>query len=389
MLACGNTADVRGRVPRIAVQSEDNRAAADSEWGVYIRMAGGAFLVSTAWWMLVACCLAETRLDSVFSQSDNFLVPMLDRSIPDWDLVPLDQIEDAGIPTVEAAYEQRQPEQGLAPSPPDSVPDYRPSPGSAHFLNEEWQVLPDGLLYRSYLAGPKESRLQFLTLYDTQSRMQLWEATLGGRAGLLRCGTPGAQNPEGFQIDLEGAVFARVYPEEPSSQLVGSDYRVGLLGTWRQERLSAKAGYYHISSHVGDEFLLANPLFQRVNYVRDSLVAGMAWDLTQESQIYAEIAHALARQGGAKPLEFQLGAQYAPAATRPQRGAPFAAVNGHVREDFGWITGVNLVAGWGWEGPTSRRRLRVGGQYYNGPSLQYSFLNQRENLIGGGIWFDF
>jgi len=31
----------------------------------------------------------------------------------------------------------------------------------------------------------------------------------------------------------------------------------------------------------------------------------------------------------------------------------------------------------------------VGGQYYNGPSLQYSFLEEQENLIGGGIWFDF
>ncbi len=389
MISCGNTADVPGRVPRIAVPPKVNRTAADSEWGAYVRMAGGAFLVSTAWWMLVAFCFAETGVDSIFSHSDNFPAPLLDRSVPDWDLVLPEQIEDAEILAVEATFEQRRPDPAAANSLISSATNWSSSPGSAHFLNEEWQVLPDGLLYRSYLAGPRESRLQFLTLYDTQSRMHLWEATLGGRAGLLRCGTTGAQNPQGFQIDLEGAVFARVYPEEPSSQLVGSDYRVGVLGTWRQARLSAKAGYYHISSHVGDEFLLANPLFQRVNYVRDSLIAGVAWELTPESQIYAEIAHALARQGGAKPLEFQFGAQYTPAAARPQRGAPFAAVNAHVREDFGWITGVNTVAGWGWEGSTSRRRLRVGGQYYNGPSLQYSFLDQKENLIGGGIWFDF
>lgn len=28
-------------------------------------------------------------------------------------------------------------------------------------------------------------------------------------------------------------------------------------------------------------------------------------------------------------------------------------------------------------------------QYYHGPSIQYSLLRQRENLIGGGLWFDF
>ena len=389
MHSCGNTADVPGRVHRIAVPSDGNRTTADSEWSVYIRMAAGAFLVTAAWWMLVACCLADTGVDSIFSTPDNFPVAMLDRSVPDWDSVSTDQPDGGGIPVVETGFELPETDEGLAYSQISAAADWPATSGSAQFLNEEWQVLPDGLLYRSYLAGPKESRLQFLTLYDTRSRMNLWEATLGGRVGLLRCGTTGAQNPQGFQIDLEGAVFARVLPEEPSSQLAGSDYRVGLLGTWRQERLSAKAGYYHISSHVGDEFLLENPLFQRVNYVRDSLVAGTAYDLTPDSQIYAEIACEVARQGGADPLEFQFGAQYTPRAERPLRGAPFAAVNGHVREDFGWITGVNMVGGWGWEGPDSRRRLRVGGQYYNGPSLQYSFLNRQENLIGGGIWFDF
>ncbi|MFN9977937.1 MAG: DUF1207 domain-containing protein, partial [Phycisphaerae bacterium] len=71
------------------------------------------------------------------------------------------------------------------------------------------------------------------------------------------------------------------------------------------------------------------------------------------------------------------------------RGAPFAATNVYTRQDFNWISGINTVAGWGWQGSRSKHRLRIGAQHYNGPSQQFSFVNRWENLIGGGIWFDY
>jgi hypothetical protein len=255
--------------------------------------------------------------------------------------------------------------------------------------NGEWQVLPRGLLYRSYLAGYKESRMQWISMYDMKNKERIWEATLGGRAGLLRKGSTDSVNPEGFQLDLEGAVFARVLPDEYSSMLAASDYRVGILGTWRSGRTAYKTGYYHISSHVGDEFLIANPTFRRRNYVRDSLITGITYDLTVNTQVYGEVGLAAGHQGGADWLEFQYGVQYAPPASGGLKGAPFAAVNSQTRQDFDWITGINCVAGWGWQGVASRQRLRLGLQYYTGPSQQYIFLNRQENLLGGGIWFDF
>ena len=49
-------------------------------------------------------------------------------------------------------------------------------------------MLPDGILYRAYLANPKESRLgtQFFNLQDNGA---MWDTTLGGRFALLRFGT--------------------------------------------------------------------------------------------------------------------------------------------------------------------------------------------------------
>lgn len=252
-----------------------------------------------------------------------------------------------------------------------------------------WQILPNGLLYKTYIAGEKEPRMQIVSFYDTKSKRKIWEAVLGGRAGLIRLSDPSVSNSDAFQLDLEGAVFARVLPDEVSAMLEGSDYRVGLYGTWKYDRVSYRAGYYHISAHVGDEFLIANPLFTRINYVRDSLLAGTAYELSDVSRIYGEIGYALGIEGGAKPLEFQFGAEYTPIPTTQFTGAPFAAVNTHLREDFDFKGGVNVVAGWGWQGEQSKRRLRLGLNYYNGPSLQYEFFDRWENLVGGGIWLDY
>ncbi len=272
------------------------------------------------------------------------------------------------------------------PTMPETVFSEHPQSCEQHLC---WQLLPNGLLYKTYLAGEKEPRMQLVPYYDTKSKRKIWEAVLGGRAGLIRLSDPSISNSDAFQLDLEGAVFARVLPDEPSAMLEGSDYRVGLYGTWKFDRLSYRAGYYHISAHVGDEYLIANPLFNRINYVRDSALAGTAYQLNEVSRVYGEIGYALGVEGGAKPLEFQFGGEYAPLPTTQFTGAPFAAVNTHLREDFDFNGGVNVVAGWGWQGEHSKRRLRLGLNYYNGPSLQYEFFDRWENLVGGGIWLDY
>lgn len=427
-----NTATTLGRSSdsRLILQHNAEASRFSAELAAYRRVAFSSFTFVVAWWLLVGVCSGSTladranNVDPVLEKlfgpannerlfgarivgNDSFRVPPTpvstgssDFGIDNGDFVYSPDESDgeaeqwsleesrSEFSQVSATHDvpewQRELEAGETSAEPASF-----SSTERKVPVGEWQVLPQGLLYRSYLAGYKEPRMQWVSMYDTKSQTRLWEATLGGRVGLLRKGTSGAVNPQGFQLDLEGAVFARVLPDEPSSMLAASDYRVGLLGTWREDDTAYKAGYYHISSHVGDEFLLANPTFNRLNYVRDSLITGVSRDLTPNTQLYGEIGIAVGQQGGAEWLEFQYGAQYAPPTPTGFRGAPFAAVNSHTRQDFGWVNGVNCVTGWGWQGAASKHRLRIGLNYYNGPSLQYVFLNQRENLIGGGIWFDY
>ena len=73
----------------------------------------------------------------------------------------------------------------------------------------KWQFAPNGLLYPSYLAGQKESRMGTQAVYVRDYGWE-WDSTLGGRAGLFRYGSDDPVHPEGWQLDVEGAAFPRL-----------------------------------------------------------------------------------------------------------------------------------------------------------------------------------
>lgn len=262
-----------------------------------------------------------------------------------------------------------------------SIPEER-----VYVTDSGWQILPDGLLYHSYLAGTKEPRFASQWLSD-QNRGMVWEAVVGGRWGLFRHGGEGP-DAEGFQFDVIGAAFVRIDPEE-ESDLEAADFNAGFVGTWHYGRWRYKLGYNHYSCHLGDEYVLKNLGLTRYNYVRDSILFGTMYDITPELQIYGEMYVALGTGGGAEPFEFQTGVQYSPAQATGIRGAPFFAVNGHFRQEHGGNGSVNAQAGWAWRGGKSNRLFRFGFQHYNGPSMQWSFVDRYENMTGMGLWFDY
>src|SRR5262249_6830540 len=139
-----------------------------------------------------------------------------------------------------------------------------------------WQLMPDGLVWRSYLAGVKESRFALVTS-DNNAFGTMWDATLGGRVSLVRYGTPNGYRPEGWELQIEGAALPRLWPTKPSSPLIACDYRVGLPLVYANGPWQFKTGYYHISAHLGDEYMILEPNVQRINYMRDAVMLGVGY----------------------------------------------------------------------------------------------------------------
>ena len=250
----------------------------------------------------------------------------------------------------------------------------------------DWQLLPSGIIYKAYLADMKESRIgtQIFTEDDDGS---LWDSTLGGRAGILRYGSVDGAWPHGWQVDIEGSGQVRLDPED-ERDLRSADFRFGVPLTYGYGRHRMRLAYYHISSHTGDEYQVKHPEYERLNWVRDAIALGYSYYWTDNLRLYAETSYAFYADV-AKEWDIRFGFDYAPARPTGVRGAPFVAMNGHLREELNYSGNFVLQAGWAWRGDRTSHLLRTGLHYYNGYSNQYSFYNVFEQQIGAGVWYDF
>ncbi len=253
----------------------------------------------------------------------------------------------------------------------------------------DWTILPKGMVYKSYLAGQKESRLSAQLVKITDDNWML-DGNLGGRFGVLRYGRDSSFLSDGIQWDVEGSAHVRLdIPEDVDVRAV--DFRAGTQLTWSyaaDPRHRSRFGYYHLSSHLGDEFLLKNPTFDRLNYAHDLLIFGHSFYFTKKLRVYGEVGWAFYHLV-ADPWEFQFGVEWAPNEATGPWGEPFIAVGTHLRQEVNYGGSFVVQAGWAWVGEIPGRTLRTGFHYHNGDSTQNSFYDEFEQQIGFGIWYDF
>ena len=250
-----------------------------------------------------------------------------------------------------------------------------------------WQVGPTGLIYRSYLAGPHEPRIGITPFFSANH--SFWDATVGGRGGVLRYGDCDPLHPHGWQLDVYGAAIVRM-DAELHQDLNSADYVFGFPITYGVADWQFKFGYAHLSSHLGDELIIRNPdaIDDRVNYVRDGLVFGSSWFPVPACRLYGEFDWAFHNSGGAAPIAFQFGNELSRPGPTGLGGSPFLAVNGRMREEVNYGGDLTAETGWLWRGDTGEV-FRVGAHYYNGKSSQSQLFNDSEQQIGLGLWYDF
>lgn len=273
---------------------------------------------------------------------------------------------------------------GTIPTSPPGEYWYEPVPVGPSAWS--WQILPEGLVYRSYLAGEKESRFRSFWAHD-EGHGWIWDITLGGRVGIVRYGSLGDVRPVGWQIDIEGAGIPRL-DLESDRDLTSADFRFGIPISYGTDVQQIKFGYYHLSSHLGDEFLDNNPGYTRYNYTRDVIVLGYSIYPHKDLRLYAEAGWAF-NSDVSEPWEYQFGVDMSPADCTGFRGAPFLALNGAMRQEVDYGGNFVVQTGWAWRGGPTSGLLRAGFEYFQGKSDQFSFYDQTESKTGLGIWYDF
>lgn len=165
---------------------------------------------------------------------------------------------------------------------------------------------------------------------------------------------------DGWQVSLLTGVFSQFNMDASTTELINTDFIVGIPVSWRSGKWSTRARYYHQSSHLGDEFLLGRPGFNRVNLSYEEVEVIVSYDYRWARE-YAGGGYLLHREPVSLDrhrlqwgLEFRgpaiesslLGKFYDVVLVTPVLAADFKSI-----EELQWIINWNVVGGLEWSGP--------------------------------------
>jgi hypothetical protein len=189
-----------------------------------------------------------------------------------------------------------------------------------------------------------------------------------------------------WEAGLQAAVFAIFDLAGDSSDLVNADYYVALTGSYRTGGWQALARFFHQSSHLGDEFLLANRI-DRVNLSYEGLgLIVSRYFLDEAVRLYAGGSYLVRRDpDDIEPGAVEYGLElYSPwYLTTGIR--PVGAVDLQNRQQNSWAVDISARAGLEFEGvQVLGRKLQIVLEYFSGHSPNGQFYRDRVNYIGIG-----
>jgi hypothetical protein len=156
----------------------------------------------------------------------------------------------------------------------------------------------------------------------------------------------------------------------------------------------------HTSSHLGDEFLLANRI-QRVNLSYEGVDLKLSYDigpwLGESSEggapvrLYAGGSYLFHRDPTSlKPWAAQAGAELrSPWTLGGTRIRPIAGADVQMREENGWHADLSVRAGLQFDGVLLSRNMQLLLEYFHGHSPNGQFYKQRIDYLGVGVHFHF
>lgn len=246
------------------------------------------------------------------------------------------------------------------------------------------EAFPKTLLFDPLLADPRwPSFAGVLQRHYRGNSKVLWSANFGESFPLV-----GSEEKGKWQFGFQAGVFTLYDMTTESNDMVNADFLVGLPFTWRRGPWSYMARVFHISSHLGDEFVLTNKNVDRLNLSYEALDAKVSRDLPHGFRLYAGGGSMFRKYPpDLKPLFCQAGGEYE--GPNFARGIlrPVAAADFQKHQQNGWgPTGASLRGGVQMQHRDQRtRRLQFLLEYYRGHDPNGQFFSQTIESLGAGL----
>lgn len=256
-------------------------------------------------------------------------------------------------------------------------------------------AFPKDDVFRPLLADPKQPQF-FASWQATRVRSNKTSANVGSVGFGENFGFYTRRDGcNGWQVGILAGVLAQFNLDAPSKDLINADYVVGIPLSWRSGGWSTRVRLYHQSSHLGDEFLLGRPGFNRVNLSFEELEAIVSYD-NRWARLYAGGGYLIHREpvsldrnraqwgfelrGPTRPSPI-LGKALEGLLITPVLGADFKSL-----EELKWIINTNVIGGIEWSMDGSTRRFRVLVNYYHGFNPYGQFFAQKIETVGLGLY---
>lgn len=261
----------------------------------------------------------------------------------------------------------------------------------------EW--LPeDPVLFRPFMADPRQVTLSVGWRFnDNALGKNIIPVSYGDTIAFYRfhnvwpyCGD--------FQIELEGALWAVFNPLAEEAPLINADYYVGCPLTYAFDRWQFRLRGFHISSHIGDEFLLTHPRFDRKNPSAEYIDFFISHDLTDEIRLYAGLGYIVHQDSSFHVPPFYQEAGFEIRMPRfgfysycqQLYGEPIFAVHMRHRADFRKHVDMTYIIGYEFGKMRGlRRRLRAFLEYHDGYSLEGQFCKRATDYLAIRLTYGF
>lgn len=248
----------------------------------------------------------------------------------------------------------------------------------------------DPVLFKPLIANPREVDYSAGWRFNDQAlNKNVIDISFGDIITFYRWLNVGSCNGQ-LDISLEGGLWAVFAPLCESSPLLNADYFVGLPVTYAFGPWAFRIRGYHISSHLGDEFLEMHPGYDRRNPSAEYVDFFVSNYITDDIRLYGGVgvvAH--------MDKTFRIGRFYAACgaelhlselgfvSTRDQvYGRPFYGMHFHYQTQHTKHIDQTYVLGYEWGKLCGLQRvLRAFIQYHDGYSWEGQFFRCPTNYF--------
>jgi len=199
-----------------------------------------------------------------------------------------------------------------------------------------------------------------------------------------------------MDLGIEAGIFAVFDLDHPEACMFNTDFYVAALASYAFDRWAFRFRFWHLSSHIGDEFLIAHPDFDRRNLSDEGLDLFVSYQFGRAVRVYAGVGyiwdrdkefpeHPLYVEGGAEIRVFGGRDCFNKLYVQPFFAMHFRSWEEHNHDlDQTYALGVewSKIQGVG-------RKFRLFLEYHNGFCKEGQFVRERSDYVALKVTYGF